>query len=540
MLDLHGNQIIQVSGLEESSLLKVLNLAGNNIKNIGHNDFQGLLSLKELNLRRNKIKKLLGFESTPQLQKLYLSNNDIQKIEDMGSIAKALQIKEITIDGNPVTLTAECVPFLVSYLPNLQVLSTMQVNEQVRRTAMAWRTLKEQSNSAFLDLSTQVCVNVRREEVISNAKTNWELLRSRARCFNSNANKMNTIKSDHLRGITFQSSNTTIDVSKLKSTSRAVNSKPKEFGSLQSVDENIEAKKACGKKKSRSTENLTKIGNNNANNHVVDTFEFKLPPILVPIIDNLTNNQVDGNNATGDKTSSSMQDWSDSSDSDKESSESHQSLKSGLRNHLVKCTGRAVSVDSDNVNSSANDGSGKKDNNNIFHDFNLSLQDLQCDRSAQINSYTQESQLDLQLRSTKNRPKLNAFSKGSSLDSSKSLLGDSSSSSISSTDRTRITSAQVKKIVHYRSNRAATARAKHKALPLPSPPPQPLPSKEREQGKSTFFRYSFLNFTGPSLFCRKRLSSRNRRPVFKYLRARIAALHRQAMGRHEGQRSQLC
>lgn len=145
-----------MSGLEDSISLKVLNLAGNNIKNIGCNDFLGLASLKELNLRRNKIKKLHGFENTPQLQKLYLSNNDIKKIEDIGSIAKALQIREISIDANPITLTAECVSFLVSYLPNLQLLSAMQINEQIRRTAMAWRTLKEQSNSAFLDLSTEV------------------------------------------------------------------------------------------------------------------------------------------------------------------------------------------------------------------------------------------------------------------------------------------------------------------------------------------------------------------------------------------------
>lgn len=79
VLDLHGNQIQQITGLEGLSSLKVFNLAGNNIKTIGYNDFQGLTLLKELNLRRNKLKKLLGFGETPQLQKLYLSNNDIHK-----------------------------------------------------------------------------------------------------------------------------------------------------------------------------------------------------------------------------------------------------------------------------------------------------------------------------------------------------------------------------------------------------------------------------------------------------------------------------
>lgn len=79
VLDLHGNQISQISDLNHLAILKVLNLAGNNIKVIGCQDFHGLTSLRELNLRRNKIKKLLGFGDTAQLQKLYLSNNDIQK-----------------------------------------------------------------------------------------------------------------------------------------------------------------------------------------------------------------------------------------------------------------------------------------------------------------------------------------------------------------------------------------------------------------------------------------------------------------------------
>jgi leucine-rich repeat-containing protein 49 len=473
---------MQVSGLEESSVLKVLNLAGNNIKNIGYNDFQGLASLKELNLRRNKIKKLLGFENTPELQKLYLSNNDIQKIEDMGSVIKALQIKEITIDGNPVNHTAECISFLVSYLPNLQILSTMQISEQIRRTAMAWRTLKEQSNSAFLDLSTQVCINVRREEVISNAKSNWELLRAQAKCFNSNISKINTPKCDQIRGFTFQSSNM-IDILKLKSLNR---SKSKDFGSLTSINENIETDKSC-KRKSNSTNNILKSDNLNQ----VDTLEFKLPPILVPIIDNLTNNQVHRNIVTTAKTNSGLQNCTDSSGSDIESSESHQSLKSGLRNHLIKSNPHSISVNSD-VN-----GALMIKNNKILHDINSLTLDSKIETKEHLNKditnvYTQENQIEHQFKKVNSQSKFGLNFKGSSLDSNKSIFGGSSSSStVSSTDKNRITSAQPKKLIAYRSNRAATARAKHKAIPIPSPTPQPLPLREREQGTKTFKTFLF-------------------------------------------------
>lgn len=78
VLDLHGNQILQVSGLGGLNGLKVLNLAGNQIKNVGVVDLRGLKSLEELNLKRNRIKKVLAFGETPNLQKLFLSNNELQ------------------------------------------------------------------------------------------------------------------------------------------------------------------------------------------------------------------------------------------------------------------------------------------------------------------------------------------------------------------------------------------------------------------------------------------------------------------------------
>lgn len=78
VLDLHGNQIVHVTGLSALNQLKVLNLAGNQIRSIGHSDLKGLVSLQEFNLRRNRIKKLLGFAETPNLQKLFLTNNELQ------------------------------------------------------------------------------------------------------------------------------------------------------------------------------------------------------------------------------------------------------------------------------------------------------------------------------------------------------------------------------------------------------------------------------------------------------------------------------
>ncbi|XP_076284245.1 uncharacterized protein LOC143210882 isoform X1 [Lasioglossum baleicum] len=499
VLDLHGNQILQVSDLENLASLKVLNLAGNNIKAIGYHDFQGLASLKELNLRRNKIKKLLGFGETPQLQKLYLSNNNIQKIEDIGSLVKALQLREITIDGNPVTLNGDYMSFLVSYLSNLQFLSTMPVTEQLRRTAMAWRTSKEQSSSTFLNLSAQVCMNVRREEVISNAKINWELLRCHSK--SSADNNGNSTRSSNIGLVQVQKSNK-FNALKPKNLEKG---KSKGFGSLTSINENIEATKINIKKRSNSSDNLFRLKDTTK----TYPLEFKLPPILGSIVDNLINNRFDEKTSKTSKNLSKLKASSDAdseSNSDSDSSESHENLKSCLKSHLLNSSNhispRDVNKSAANklfnpihVSSPMSTASHEKesDKNCTMFKSTEALNDEVLTKLSRNMKHDQNGTSDCQSKSSiGSSGYFSLSSKTNSMDSCKSILSDSSTSSAakntllksknSEKDKNRIKSAQVKKIVTYKSNRAATARAKYRALTPPSPPPLQNPPKEREQG----------------------------------------------------------
>lgn len=75
----------------------------------------------------------------PRIFSLWLCHNELQNIEDMSSIAKSINLKEITIENNPISLAGDCVSFLVSYLPLLNSLNQLQITEQVRRAANAWR-----------------------------------------------------------------------------------------------------------------------------------------------------------------------------------------------------------------------------------------------------------------------------------------------------------------------------------------------------------------------------------------------------------------
>lgn len=56
---------------------------------------------------------------------------NVLSVEDISSIAKSPNIKEISIDGNPVFLSGDCVSFLVSYLPHLVKLNNMLITDQV-------------------------------------------------------------------------------------------------------------------------------------------------------------------------------------------------------------------------------------------------------------------------------------------------------------------------------------------------------------------------------------------------------------------------
>lgn len=347
----------------------------------------------------------------------------------MGSLAKTQQIREITIEGNPVALNLDSTSFLVAYLPHLQILSSSQVTEQLRRTAIAWRTAKERSNASFLDLSSQVCANARREEVISNAKTSWELSRSQSKCFSASG-RLSAIKNDRIRHLQLQNSRK-FEAVKLKSLDKA---KSKGFGSLGAINVTTETRKLHFKRKSSSSENILTIDDSDRN----CALEFKLPPILGPIINNITCS----NDASNDGTLFDKRELSDSSED-----ESSGSLRSVFGQTLVK---------------------GRK--------LNQFVEVFEASAKTSLGLFKIDS----------------SSSKTSSLDSSKSVLSDSSGSSLMSSDRFRregrVKSAQVKRVAHYRVNRAATARAKHRISSVPSPPPAPDPPKEREQGFGIYFK----------------------------------------------------
>ncbi|XP_034835331.1 leucine-rich repeat-containing protein 49 [Maniola hyperantus] len=314
VLDLHGNRITKVGCLSNQTELKVLNLAGNQIKCIGPMDLQGLTSLRELNLKRNRLRKLLGFQNTMKLQKLYLGNNDLQSIEDVSTLAEATSLIEVSLDGNPVALGGDCTPFLVSYLPNLITLTNMHVSNQVRRAAMAWRNNKEAAHAAYCALSGSAQQAARRDQIINNARTNWELLRSENKCFITTATS--SVKQDDIEELEIESAagmqcdetqtvETNVIPDLIASTQKGDNNKSdykiNNVDTSTQVFSNISTPKPVTQKLQRSStarkpsdrrvnfSERSASQDTDVSNSTSTSSDLRLPPILLPIISSLEN-----------------------------------------------------------------------------------------------------------------------------------------------------------------------------------------------------------------------------------------------------------
>lgn len=278
VLDLHGNKITTITNkICQLHELKSLNLAGNNLKQIQNDDFKDLMQLKELNIKRNRIKKICGFDDLISLERLWLCHNDLQKVEDMWCISKATTLREVTIENNPVSLAGDCVSFLVSFLPNLKLLSQMQVTDQVRRAAMNWRKNKELSDANNSDPSSDAYSSIRREEVISNARTNWELLRQQ-QPMSKISNYIQKSINNTAKQLQIVRTSTDLDIDSCSNLSDNVMVDRKVIRQkAQSNRKNLKKPMTAKMRRSLSQDNSSTVSN-----------EFRLPPIL-PLVNGTTN-----------------------------------------------------------------------------------------------------------------------------------------------------------------------------------------------------------------------------------------------------------
>lgn len=96
-LDLMGNRIGRIEGLDALMNLTQLNLGDNNIKKIG--GLRHLAKLERLMLRGNRIAEIEGLEPLAQLTHLDLGDNHIREILGLGHLTKLAQL---ALHGNRI------------------------------------------------------------------------------------------------------------------------------------------------------------------------------------------------------------------------------------------------------------------------------------------------------------------------------------------------------------------------------------------------------------------------------------------------------
>jgi len=134
------NLIRDVYGISQITRLSELNLSFNQIQDVS--PLQQLKQLTKLYLNRNKIGVIDPLCSLTKLQVLGLFHNEIfnfdQTLDTLTTLGVTYCLKEISIDGNPITSTTKFKNSLLLSIPSLEMLDDERVQELDREVAQQY------------------------------------------------------------------------------------------------------------------------------------------------------------------------------------------------------------------------------------------------------------------------------------------------------------------------------------------------------------------------------------------------------------------
>ncbi len=119
---------------------RVFLCAGNRITAV--DNLSSLMSLTELNLRRNCIENVSGLHKLPALQRVFLSHNQIRSVADIACLFEVSYLIELSLDGNPLS-DADPVRYrsqVVQGMAGLRHLDLKRVTEEERAAVNATQT----------------------------------------------------------------------------------------------------------------------------------------------------------------------------------------------------------------------------------------------------------------------------------------------------------------------------------------------------------------------------------------------------------------
>uniref|UniRef100_A0A8C5M7T4 Leucine rich repeat containing 49 n=1 Tax=Leptobrachium leishanense TaxID=445787 RepID=A0A8C5M7T4_9ANUR len=169
-LDLYDNQIEEINGLSALRSLRVLMLGKNRIKNISN--LEALKNLDVLDLHGNQ----RDVDTLPSLQLLYLSFNNISRINDILCLADSTSLSDVTLDGNPIAQETWYRQSILGHMLQLRQLDMKRITEEERRTASALARKEEERKR---ESHKQVLLKEKKRLAICNAARQWDIQQNR-------------------------------------------------------------------------------------------------------------------------------------------------------------------------------------------------------------------------------------------------------------------------------------------------------------------------------------------------------------------------
>lgn len=137
-----------------------MNLEGNEIELVPN--LKGLVSLGELNLRKNKIERFMENNHLKKMFRLMINDNKLKEIEDLEYLLGLDTLVELSIDHNRVCDHPNFKTYLVSKLPNLKFLEGRRILDETKRMALK---LAQREKNRKRDLERKADYKIERHHI---------------------------------------------------------------------------------------------------------------------------------------------------------------------------------------------------------------------------------------------------------------------------------------------------------------------------------------------------------------------------------------
>lgn len=139
IVNLHGNSIRVIEGLDALASLRVLVLSFNEIQRIG--GLASLVKLERLDLGFNLIKRVEGLDGLESLRQLDLNNNLLYQLEDIQVLRRCCpDLQRLNLRNNGVCELKSYRSLVLRRMPSLEVLDGRPVSDADREEAAACAT----------------------------------------------------------------------------------------------------------------------------------------------------------------------------------------------------------------------------------------------------------------------------------------------------------------------------------------------------------------------------------------------------------------